>query len=814
MSGQLIPAAAGNAAGGSSFQQQGQIDWAALTRSTIQTSVGALARWSRAGVDEYTVQVGKILCNDLVLPAEIQEYLVKRIRELGAIGFIDDTLWIGFGIKQVLVDLVETEQGLALITLCSALSVRYKDAYGGQVLRQLCSHAHPPDILIPSYAKWKALFSLCSGILAASSFELLMTGIYRLLKPDRNPIIHQVEQPSISPYSLAASILKLSSFSKHRILRLDITGTHDLCWLAAFAEWTLALDVAIFSADGTLVYRSRKQNPEDAQVVFHVTLDSEASQSLTTRSMSVIDDAQDLIRPIKGTHETQLKLSSSWSTILRETFGDILDTFIPNGDGKHLESHANFAFILNHMYHGDHQLRRGQVSWPFSFNLQHTEDSYDMSVAQRLLPEFKFLRHSDGARVGCDVAASLQQSLESFDLLCGHKIRKGSKYREACSRTASKFCIVHVLRTLCQYVHVLRFVDIGKDVLPSVYGLKRLYADDAHERLTFGIVKYLLTGDNSSNPINRIGKIAEAANGVCISLEAMANPMVSIGRFSRLRVTLGGIYHRDARYDSIMDAQGSERSLSTSSSQQAWAFSKSSELAAKTLIIESEDERMLLLGHRIHVRSHPAPQHHFWVSLGRMYAHFASSGSHEYRSSSHSPTAYHYLPRKNFGSRGYLKAVQKHFSAERRPDDYVLSCAPFDFNSDRDDAKILDLIFLPGEPAALWTIYQNMESGDLQMTEQDLFGERDTATDWKILKSSGFEKLLQNHSCQSRSGRLRAQFVGRMPSCFACLLEKSTEFYRHQRIVAFEYMICLDQQNRLGPMRLLLKRWRPAKSLD
>jgi len=74
MSDQLIPSA------GASFQQSGQFDWVSLSRSVVQISVGTLARLSRAGVDAYTVQVGKALCWNLELSAKVQDNLVEEIK--------------------------------------------------------------------------------------------------------------------------------------------------------------------------------------------------------------------------------------------------------------------------------------------------------------------------------------------------------------------------------------------------------------------------------------------------------------------------------------------------------------------------------------------------------------------------------------------------------------------------------------------------------------------------------------------------------------------------------------------------------------
>ena len=60
MSGPLVPTSA-------RFQQQGSVDWVELSGRSVQLSVAVLARLSKAGIDPFTLQVGRAICTNFSL---------------------------------------------------------------------------------------------------------------------------------------------------------------------------------------------------------------------------------------------------------------------------------------------------------------------------------------------------------------------------------------------------------------------------------------------------------------------------------------------------------------------------------------------------------------------------------------------------------------------------------------------------------------------------------------------------------------------------------------------------------------------------
>lgn len=119
------------------FSQQGQVDWVALSNSTVNFSVAALARFSKAKVDIHTVQVCKALCWNFRLVYRVQEDMHDTIRNLTKYGLCQNILWFGFGIKETIINLSDTEEGLSFVTHCAVLLTTFDTFFAAQVLREI-----------------------------------------------------------------------------------------------------------------------------------------------------------------------------------------------------------------------------------------------------------------------------------------------------------------------------------------------------------------------------------------------------------------------------------------------------------------------------------------------------------------------------------------------------------------------------------------------------------------------------------------------------------------------------------------------------
>ena len=75
---------------------------------------------------------------NLHLAPHVQAAMEDSIKKLRKYGACKDLLWFGFGVKHVVTDLSETEEGLALVTLASSILTCVEFTFSATVLRELC----------------------------------------------------------------------------------------------------------------------------------------------------------------------------------------------------------------------------------------------------------------------------------------------------------------------------------------------------------------------------------------------------------------------------------------------------------------------------------------------------------------------------------------------------------------------------------------------------------------------------------------------------------------------------------------------------
>lgn len=630
MSDQLIPSA------GASFQQSGQVDWVSLSRSVVQISVGSLARFSRAGVDAYTVQVGKALCWNLELSAKVQDNLVEEINNLKCAKFCDNLLWFGFGIKQIVEDLAETEQGLALVALCSALTTHYDVFYAAQVLRQLCLQAKAPQHFMPSLQQWKALLRLCSGILMDSAFQRLLNGLHRHLRGSK-PIINQ---QAIEPASIAKGLSDLALLSKGSIVRLSFIGGEDCCWLAAFAQWVLTLDVAIYDATGSLIYRIQDQTSEMPQVTFN--LDVKASDTvLSAQKTSLVLRGQSLIKlEARDNSASNMRSTSTWATILRDTFGSAVDTLLT---GPCSEDFAVFFcdrpaldWLIQIGSKSRSNLRNKVTGNEPSSSPDSGRPESLMHSARNLLPELSLLQ-SEACWEKRKQYRALHRSLAKIENCCCVDDKAGA--RAGLSKPFSPYCkadpcLVGLSHTICAYLRVLLTLNIGDSVVPSWRGLRRLYEQRhrARKESDHGVsvpeVYEALTGDSTQNRTEEL--IAWAGNGLCIFSCFLEDPMGPLYKTQRFTAVRGYIAYEDGWYESLSDI--SNNPLCWNKDEDCFSVVTTSQaITAQPVVEETDDERSLGLGYKTRCSQLHIKKQSYWLKLGRLMSRLRTADHYKYR---------------------------------------------------------------------------------------------------------------------------------------------------------------------------------------
>lgn len=369
MSNALVPAGASSSP---AFVNQGTVDWTALSRSTISFTVEVAARLSKAGIDTLTIGMGRALCASINLRPEAQKRVEDALKRLKAFSSYGKVIWLGFGIRHIIWDLRETEQGLACVGLCACLMTNYNTWYGAQVLRALCSTYGAPKELTPSLHQWQALLRSCSGILGASCLFLRRVETFASLlaasSPRRSGI--SVHEPTL-PEIVAESLRSLCDISCGKLEMCSYTGGVDCAWIAAVAEWLLCLDVELYVRDEktgtlTLAYRSgTAKRTGAAQVTIYAAGAQHAGATATgqapnaTQSSLILAKVHVLMSGKEFIAEGVagdspgprgiFQRRASWSKLLGDTFGERIMGELLNGKNA-----VEFAQLLwTVAYHPD-----------------------------------------------------------------------------------------------------------------------------------------------------------------------------------------------------------------------------------------------------------------------------------------------------------------------------------------------------------------------------------------------------------------------------------------------------------------------------
>lgn len=205
---------------------RGSIDSVALSRATVSFSVELLARYSRAGVEPLTIEVGQAIIARFSEPADAQRRLEHSVSKLRAYSSAANALWLGIGFKHLIKTFMETEQGATFIAVSSCLMVSYNSQYSATVLKTLCDQSSMQESLTPSLSQWCNLINLCTPTVTASQFPILVEGFSRLLMTDENKK-RPMQIEATLPSQLAAALLELGQLSKRKVASVTLMGNAD-----------------------------------------------------------------------------------------------------------------------------------------------------------------------------------------------------------------------------------------------------------------------------------------------------------------------------------------------------------------------------------------------------------------------------------------------------------------------------------------------------------------------------------------------------------------------------------------------------------
>ena len=228
----IIPSGGSGAKGG--FSTSGQLDWVKIIKLPFEISIGILSRISAARVDPYTIVVGQKLGQLFQLTSLGRQRVREPLSQLRAFPTLNQALYIGVGIENMIHILARTEEGMMCIVLCSDLSDFYSNTNAAEVLMEMVQLSRAPEELRPSILEWESLIDACAGVFATSLFPTLGEKYMRLHPEHRLlgfKILSGMSRPNIrgcsSAESLAKTLLALAEVSRGELASITIIGGAD-----------------------------------------------------------------------------------------------------------------------------------------------------------------------------------------------------------------------------------------------------------------------------------------------------------------------------------------------------------------------------------------------------------------------------------------------------------------------------------------------------------------------------------------------------------------------------------------------------------
>ena len=564
MSNAVVPSSGG-------FSQQGQADWVALSSSIVSFSVGAMARHSRAGVDPYALQIGKVMCANFELVPAVQQLMNREISKLKKRGACENLLWFGFGIKDIIVDLAESEEGLSLVALCSSLLTAYDEPYSAEVLRELCRQANVPRQFTPALSQWRPLLSLCSGVLSASHYDLVQRGFRRVM----NSTDQVASARGSDPQSVARALVELAKVQHGATAFLTISGHADSSWLATFAEQILNLNIALIDGDSSILHRSQKRRGAVPQVTF-TTPHGEGNLPYKIEKTELIKQPTNLIRldSCRGT-ASNINTSSTWSSILHDAFGSHTSLWLSGKYRKLLPAMLTCSVTVTvrgyrHFLHLQaHSMPSRRVTESLPYHDRLASNTNIMTFVRQILPDTASC--NDGDRITLDQLIQLYPAtLEPF-FLENHEAKSGVTGRYDCGSTNCPLRIVACIRL---YLQVNYITDIDNDVSRSALGLSNLFdlepcsprdrdmmtgSSFPFLRLIYNVFSGTRVHPTSYSSAEDI--VAFAGRGICVFVAGIDNPTGPCRALSRYRVVRGHITYDDKLHVKVKDLESHDDAL-------------------------------------------------------------------------------------------------------------------------------------------------------------------------------------------------------------------------------------------------------------
>ena len=305
------------------FQQQGQLDYVAMSNSILSCSLAMSQRLAAAGISQITHQAGLAMSTRFRLGQMGQMRVSQALNNLQQYFGFDRVLWFGFGHKSFLALLTEHQAGVNCAALCASLTEAYGVDQSAHFLQALWRVQGLSDTLEPSRSQFRALVSGCSGLLLATPFPDVLR---RMAGPCADEDYKSVSVVNTRSEDWAKAVDAIFQISKGNLQAIRVYGGRHIAFLGAIAHWLFDLRVCVELPDGKITFSSCR-SPEQANVYLHYTNTEEASSALLRISSTtfVLRSVEDLL--VDDRH-CRLNFRIKWKSCLSELFYDEMDKIL------------------------------------------------------------------------------------------------------------------------------------------------------------------------------------------------------------------------------------------------------------------------------------------------------------------------------------------------------------------------------------------------------------------------------------------------------------------------------------------------------
>ena len=573
------------------FQQQGQVDWTRLGADSVNASIQILSRISAAGIDPFTIVMGRAIGGSLLWRDEGRKRFDEALQSCSGLASYQNVLWFGFGVKHIAKVLTGTDQGATCAGLFSCLAECYTTAYAAGIIMEMTKLSKPTTEYIPSLLQWRNMVNSCAGLVSRSTFALRaeqfmrMSGDLRVASRnsqcDRNcpgrGIAHKTQ--------IAEALLGLGKLSRGVLFQMTIVGGADAGFLAALADWLLGLDVEVRGGKEQKAIFQNHTPDRQPQLIIIYEDDAQQKGLQIVGKTYRLPDASGILNFEDGALSwTLLGGRVPWDSALEFTFGGEFRKLLgmKQAFGAAIGSAARIYQALSD---GDESFGDAKEDWRFQCRT-YFPDSQGLALVHFITHRFPELGHLHQT-IGLSARASTVQeawmgfeaSITSIRTGCG--CLRCSDELDRNQTPHGHFCLVFLVYTI---LHLSRALSgIETELCPTRVGLEIVYDQVLYDGLKYPVVAgehliqkadpnnatvtsrqrlsraLLIFGGNRGHDQTYLVKSdsswtsAMAINGLCYCYNILLQPSSNSAQAARIHVVNGGIEHNGRVYDHLSD---------------------------------------------------------------------------------------------------------------------------------------------------------------------------------------------------------------------------------------------------------------------